>query len=212
VLKKMSLAATATATSTLQLLRRWNSDVGPPARRISIGSAITWQARAIFQPMGTGGQLCRRHRSPGADSTRRLPDRKQATGRRHALSSSGLTIASAILDEPYVSADSKHQGLCSTPSIIVPMAGLHRARTESPNGESRMWGDYHARELALLLLREARAKNTSPSSVAFSLNNVAENLWSILRSMNRPVRSPRLLAGPDRLKAGPKQSVAPRTG
>jgi unsaturated chondroitin disaccharide hydrolase len=25
-----------------------------------------------------------------------------------------------------------------------------------PNGESSMWGDYHARELALLLLREAK--------------------------------------------------------
>jgi len=25
-----------------------------------------------------------------------------------------------------------------------------------PNGESSMWGDYHARELAVMLLREAR--------------------------------------------------------
>jgi unsaturated chondroitin disaccharide hydrolase len=28
-----------------------------------------------------------------------------------------------------------------------------------PNGESSMWGDYHARELALLLLREARGEH-----------------------------------------------------
>jgi hypothetical protein len=27
-----------------------------------------------------------------------------------------------------------------------------------PNGESSMWGDYHLRELALMLLREARGE------------------------------------------------------
>ena len=27
-----------------------------------------------------------------------------------------------------------------------------------PNGESSMWGDYHARELALMILREARGE------------------------------------------------------
>ena len=30
--------------------------------------------------------------------------------------------------------------------------------TACTSGESSMWGDYHARELALLLLREATAK------------------------------------------------------
>jgi unsaturated chondroitin disaccharide hydrolase len=66
-----------------------------------------------------------------------------------------LTIASTLFSEPYLSTDSSHEGL-------ILHSVYHRPRgwdyvpegQKIPCGESSMWGDYHARELALLLLRE----------------------------------------------------------
>ncbi len=68
-----------------------------------------------------------------------------------------LTIASTLFDEPYLSTDPAHQGL-------ILHSVYHRPNgwdyvppgRRVPCGESSMWGDYHARELALMLLREAR--------------------------------------------------------
>jgi hypothetical protein len=69
----------------------------------------------------------------------------------------GLTIASALFDEPYLSADPRHQGLLLHSVYHRPNGWDYIAPGQKvPNGESSMWGDYHARELALLLLREAR--------------------------------------------------------
>ena len=82
-------------------------------------------------------------------------DAKRGTRYRQAA----LTIASAILDEPYVSADSKHQGLLLHSVYHRPNGWDYVAPGQKvPSGESSMWGDYHARELALLLLREARGE------------------------------------------------------
>jgi len=64
----------------------------------------------------------------------------------------GLTVSSALFDDPYLSANRSHQGL-------ILHSVYHR-----PNGwgggpgESSMWGDYHARELGLYLLRLAEEK------------------------------------------------------
>jgi hypothetical protein len=61
----------------------------------------------------------------------------------------GLTVCNTLFDEPYLSTSAAHQGL-------VLHSVYHR-----PNGwdggpsESSMWGDYHAREAALYLLRMA---------------------------------------------------------
>ena len=69
----------------------------------------------------------------------------------------GLTIARTLLDEPYLSTDSKHQGLLLHSVYHRPNGWDHIAPGQSvPNGESSMWGDYHLRELALLILREAK--------------------------------------------------------
>src|SRR5204862_8002866 len=74
---------------------------------------------------------------------------------RHA----GLTVAHTVFDEPYLSTDTKHQGLLLHSVYHRPNGWDHIARGQKvPNGESSMWGDYHARELALLLLREARGE------------------------------------------------------
>jgi len=78
-------------------------------------------------------------------------------GRRYCQAA--LTIANTLFDEPYLARDPAHQGL-----ILHSL--YHRPKgwdyvppgRKIPCGESSMWGDYHARELALLLLRANRAE------------------------------------------------------
>ena len=70
-----------------------------------------------------------------------------------------LTITKTLFSEPYLSEDPSHQGL-------ILHSVYHRPRgwdfvppgRQIPCGESSMWGDYHARELALMLLRETRGE------------------------------------------------------
>jgi unsaturated chondroitin disaccharide hydrolase len=71
----------------------------------------------------------------------------------------GLTVADAIFDEPYLSSDRKHQGLVLHSVYHRPNGWDYVAPGQKiPNGQSSAWGDYHARELALLLLREANGE------------------------------------------------------
>lgn len=75
------------------------------------------------------------------------------TGNRRYFQA-GLTVVDALFDDPYLSTDPNHQGL-------ILHAVYHRpngwdfapAPDGVPRGESCMWGDYHAREVALYLLR-----------------------------------------------------------
>jgi len=66
----------------------------------------------------------------------------------------GLTVLNTIFDEPYFSTDPNHQGLILH-SIYHRPNGWDNIRdgNKIPNGESSMWGDYHAREAALYLQR-----------------------------------------------------------
>ena len=60
----------------------------------------------------------------------------------------GLTICDSLFAEPYLSADAGHQGL-------LLYSVYHRPNGwDFPHDGACMWGDYHARELALYLLRE----------------------------------------------------------
>jgi hypothetical protein len=69
-------------------------------------------------------------------------------------------VASTLFDTPYLSTRSKHQGLLLHSVYHRPNGWDFVARGQKvPNGESSMWGDYHARELALLLLREAQGQS-----------------------------------------------------
>ena len=70
-----------------------------------------------------------------------------------------LTVANTLFDEPYLSRDPAHQGLILHSVYHRPNGWdyIPPGRT-IPCGESSMWGDYHARELALLLLREVRGE------------------------------------------------------
>jgi len=71
----------------------------------------------------------------------------------------GLTIANTLFDEPYLSSSPKYQGLLLHSVYHRPNGWDCIAPGQKiPNGESSMWGDYHLRELALLLLREVRGE------------------------------------------------------
>jgi unsaturated chondroitin disaccharide hydrolase len=66
----------------------------------------------------------------------------------------GLTVLNTIFDEPYLSTDPKHQGLLLHSIYHRPDGWDYiPAGSKIPNGESSMWGDYHAREAALYLQR-----------------------------------------------------------
>jgi len=68
----------------------------------------------------------------------------------------GLTIAKSLFDSPFLSEDPNHDGL-------ILHSVYHRpnnwdnipAGRKIPCDEATMWGDYHARELALMIQREA---------------------------------------------------------
>jgi len=66
----------------------------------------------------------------------------------------GLTVASTVLAEPYLSTDPGHQGLILHSIYHRPNGWDHIPEgSKIPRGESSMWGDYHARELAVYLQR-----------------------------------------------------------
>ncbi|REL24631.1 glycosyl hydrolase [Rhodohalobacter sp. SW132] len=68
----------------------------------------------------------------------------------------GLTVASTLFKEPYLSTDDAHQGLLLHSVYHRPNGWDYIPDGQSvPCGESSMWGDYHMRELALCLTRMA---------------------------------------------------------
>lgn len=82
---------------------------------------------------------------------------KRRAGQRYQIA--GLTIARTLLNEPYLSTQPRHQGLLLHSVYHRPMGWDYIAPGQHvPNGESSMWGDYHLRELALLILRTAEAR------------------------------------------------------
>ena len=65
----------------------------------------------------------------------------------------GLTVCDSLFEEPYLSVDERHQGL-------ILHSVYHRPNGwDGPAGEACMWGDYHAREVALYLLREIEGRS-----------------------------------------------------
>jgi stress response protein SCP2 len=96
----------------------------------------------------------------------------------------GLTVANTLFNEPYLSDTSKHQGLLLHSVYHRPNGWDYVAPGQKvPNGESSMWGDYHARELALMIQREARGE---PYLVFFD----QESLSSSTRRPNPKARKP----------------------
>jgi unsaturated chondroitin disaccharide hydrolase len=68
----------------------------------------------------------------------------------------GLTVAKTLFAEPYLSTQSAHQGLLLHSIYHRPNGWDYVPKgSRIPQGESCMWGDYHLRELALLIRRMA---------------------------------------------------------
>ena len=68
----------------------------------------------------------------------------------------GLTVARTLFSAPYLSEDEEHHGLLLHSVYHRPNGWDHiPTGQEVPFGESSMWGDYHARELALCIGRWA---------------------------------------------------------
>lgn len=82
-------------------------------------------------------------------------DKKSGTRYRQA----GLSVARTLFSEPYLSTDPKHEGLLLHSVYHRPNGWDYIAPGQKvPNGESSMWGDYHLRELAVMILREAKGQ------------------------------------------------------
>ena len=71
----------------------------------------------------------------------------------------GLTVLKSLFDEPYLSDESSHQGLILHSVYHRPNGWDHIPEGRKvPCGESSMWGDYHAREVALYVQRAIEDK------------------------------------------------------
>lgn len=80
------------------------------------------------------------------DASARAPGRK--------YTQAGLTVARTLFQEPYLSVQPSHQGLILHSIYHRPNGWDHVPRGKQvPQGESSMWGDYHAMELAVYLQR-----------------------------------------------------------
>lgn len=65
-----------------------------------------------------------------------------------------FSVAKSLFSEPYLSTDKSHQGLILHSIYHQPNGWDYQPEPDkAPYGESSMWGDYHARELALVLQR-----------------------------------------------------------
>src|SRR6185312_13408361 len=66
----------------------------------------------------------------------------------------GLTVCSTLFEDPYLSADPGQEGLLLHSVYHRPNGWDFIPEGHAiPCGEASMWGDYHARELALYILR-----------------------------------------------------------
>jgi hypothetical protein len=66
----------------------------------------------------------------------------------------GLTVLNSLLDYPYLNTNPEHQGLILHSIYHQPNGWDYIPEGQKTAcGESSMWGDYHAREVALYLQR-----------------------------------------------------------
>jgi len=69
----------------------------------------------------------------------------------------GLTVIQRLMSDPYLSTEDDHQGLILHSIYHQPNGWDYVPEgSKIANGESSMWGDYHAREAALLVQRLAQ--------------------------------------------------------
>ncbi|MGN6726096.1 MAG: glycosyl hydrolase, partial [Tepidisphaeraceae bacterium] len=88
----------------------------------------------------------------GAQGLLRLGHYLGAAGDRYTKA--GIAVVKSLFAEPYLSTDADHQGLILHSIYHRPNNWDYiPAGRKIPSGESSMWGDYHAVELAVYLKR-----------------------------------------------------------
>ena len=81
-----------------------------------------------------------------------LKNKGDADGEKYLQA--GILTAKSVFSEPYLSTDLNHHGLILHSIYHRPNGWDYIPKgSKIPNGESSMWGDYHAMELALYLQR-----------------------------------------------------------
>jgi hypothetical protein len=145
-----------TGAPNLDKLGDWRNQPSDPfnAYEPVDSSAAAVAAQGLWR---LGTYLNRMPGVAGAHSLAPLQTESGHAGAGNKYRQAGLTIARTLFDPPYLSTDSQHQGL-------ILHSVYHRPRgwdyvppgQHVPCGESSMWGDYHARELALIILRAAK--------------------------------------------------------
>ena len=124
-------------------------DTGAPG----LGRIGDWRSRRAdpfnaFEPVDSSAATI------AAQGLLRLGHALGAAGRRYWQA--GLTVLDTLLDEPYLSSDTKHQGLILHSVYHRPNGWDYvPPKRKVPCGESSLWGDYHAREAALYVQRVA---------------------------------------------------------
>jgi len=89
--------------------------------------------------------------------------RSKTSARGRKYFQTGLTVARTLLSDTYLSTDLRHEGLLLHSVYHRPNGWDYiPPKRKVPCGESSMWGDYHARELAALLWRLGK-KQTYPT-------------------------------------------------
>jgi len=131
--------------SALDGIPYWDSEA-PQLYRLG-----DWQAKPAdpfndFEPVDSSAAVI------AAQGLLRLGKYLGAKGERYFQA--GLTIIDTVLDEPYLNLNSKHQGLIRHSVYHRPNGWDYiPPKHKVPCGESSMWGDYHAREVALYVQR-----------------------------------------------------------
>jgi hypothetical protein len=115
-----------------------------------------WQSRAAdpfndFEPVDSSAAAI------AAQGLLRLGNYAPAQSSRYTAA--GFSVAKTIFSAPYLSERAEHQGLLLHSVYHRPNGWDYiPADRKVPCGESSMWGDYHAAELALLITRLADPK------------------------------------------------------
>ena len=153
-------AAEATADFYIENTAQDGIPYGIQARPVWLNSAIIWPH------LPTHSTISNLWIVPPQQLRRRLLIRLGNYLRKHGESEAGdsyyqagLTVAKTLFAEPYLSESDTHQGLLLHSVYHRPNGWDYVPEGRKiPCGEASMWGDYHARGLAVLLWREINEK------------------------------------------------------
>jgi hypothetical protein len=125
-------------------------DTGAP----NLHKLADWQRRPA-DPMNEHEPVDSSAAAIAAQGLLRLGHYMGRSGQRYT--NAGLLTAKTLFAEPYLATSPRHQGLLLHSVYHRPNGWDHiPAGAQVPRGESSLWGDYHAAELAVYIQRLAR--------------------------------------------------------